>query len=217
MEIKEAPQLSERVYLHTRYERIWHWLQALVIVFLMLTGVEVHSPGSFRLMGFETAVMTHRTLGFLLMANTALGLLYHLASGQVKQYFSSSQDFLPLAVRLGRHYLWDIFHGRPHPFRRSRDQRLNPLQRVVYVATLSLLLPIQASTGLLLWGAQRWPETVGAIGGLAPLAAVHTMGAWIFAAFLIMHVYLTTTGRTPTANLRAMISGWAQEDSPDNP
>jgi len=207
--------LSERIYLHTRYERIWHWLQALVIVFLMLTGVEIHSPDGFRLLGFETSVMMHRTLGFLLIANAVAGLLYQLVSGQVRQYFSSSHDFLPLAVRLGRHYLWDIFHGRPHPFKKSRDSRLNPLQRMVYVATLSLLLPIQAATGLLLWGAQLWPDTVGSVGGLAPLAAVHTMGAWVFAAFVIMHVYLTTTGPTPIANLRAMLTGWDQTKDPD--
>jgi thiosulfate reductase cytochrome b subunit len=215
VEIKEVPHLSERIYLHTRYERIWHWLQALVIVLLILTGIEIHAPGAFRLLGFETAVMMHRTLGFLLIANTAAGILYQLVSGQIRQYFSSSQDFLPLAVRLGRHYLWDIFHDRPHPFKKSRDMKLNPLQRVIYLATLSLLLPIQAATGLLLWGAQRWPDTVGAVGGLAPLAAVHTMGAWIFAAFVIMHVYLTTTGPTPTASLRAMVTGWDQAEGAD--
>ena len=29
-----------------------------------------------------------------------------------------------------------------------------------------------------------------------------------FAAFVIMHVYLTTTGHTPMASIRAMITGW---------
>jgi thiosulfate reductase cytochrome b subunit len=215
LEIEEIAILIERTYLHTRYERIWHWLQALVIVFLILTGIEIHAPDAFRLLGFETAVMIHRTLGFVLIANAAIGLLYQLVSGQIRQYFSSSQDFLPLAVRLGRHYLWDIFHGRPHPFQKSRDTRLNPLQRVVYVATLSLLLPIQAATGLLIWGTQRWPDTVGSVGGLAPLAAVHTMGSWIFAAFVIAHLYLITTGRTPAASLRAMVTGWEQTESTD--
>jgi thiosulfate reductase cytochrome b subunit len=28
--------------------------------------------------------------------------------------------------------------------------------------------------------------------------------------FLIVHVYLTTTGHTPLAHIRAMISGWEE-------
>jgi len=30
----------------------------------------------------------------------------------------------------------------------------------------------------------------------------------MFTAFLIMHVYLTTTGPSPTAHIQAMILGW---------
>lgn len=202
--------MSDRVKLYTRYERLWHWMQAAVIVMLIFTGVEIHVPYVFRLLGFETAVAVHRNLGFLLIINAAIGILYQLASGQIRQYFTSSRDFLPLAFRQGSYYLRGIFQGKPHPFERSPERRLNPLQRVVYVATLNLLLPIQVATGVLLWGAQRWPDIVGRLGGLAVLAAVHTAGAWIFVAFLIAHVYLITTGRTPTANLRAMVTGWEQ-------
>jgi thiosulfate reductase cytochrome b subunit len=196
--------------MYTRYERIWHWLQAAVILILMATGIEIHSPGSFRLLGFETSVTVHKTLGFVLIANAFVGIVYQLASGQIKQYFSSSQDFLPLAIRQGSYYLRGIFHGGPHPFEKSRERRLNPLQRIVYVATLNLLLPIQVVTGLLLWETQRWPDALGSIGGLAVLAAIHTAGAWIFAAFVVAHLYLITTGRTPTSNLRAMLTGWEE-------
>jgi thiosulfate reductase cytochrome b subunit len=205
--------MSERTLMYTHYERTWHWLQAVVIILLILTGVEIHAPDAFHLTGFETAVTLHRTLGFLLIANAAIGFLYQLLSGQIRQYFSSSQDFLPLAVRQGSYLLRGVFHGEPHPFEKSREKRLNPLQRVVYVATLNFLLPIQAVTGLLLWGAQRWPETVVSAGGIAVLAAVHTAGSWIFVAFVIAHLYLITVGRTPTANLRAMLTGYEMKDS----
>ena len=40
------------------------------------------------------------------------------------------------------------------------------------------------------------------------IALLHTAGAFVLLAFLIAHVYLTTTGETPTANLKAMITGW---------
>ena len=42
----------KKVYLYTRFERFWHWLQGLMIMVLMVTGFEVH--GTFTLMGFQT-------------------------------------------------------------------------------------------------------------------------------------------------------------------
>lgn len=204
--------MRTKLYMYTAYERIWHWLQAAIMVALIVTGFEIHAPDSFQLSGFEAAVATHKTLGFLLMANAFLGMLYHLFSGEIRQYFSSSMDFLPLAIRQATYYLYGIFRGSPHPFVKRPDRKHNPLQRSVYVIILNVLLPLQVVTGLLLWGAQRWPDAVGALGGLANIAAVHTAGAWAFTAFLIMHVYLITTGPTPLSNLRAMITGWEEHE-----
>jgi thiosulfate reductase cytochrome b subunit len=59
-----------------------------------------------------------------------------------------------------------------------------------------------------MWGAQRWPNIAAQLGGLPFLAPSHTMIAWLFATFVVMHVYLTTTGPTPLANIRAMMMGW---------
>jgi thiosulfate reductase cytochrome b subunit len=35
-------------------------------------------------------------------------------------------------------------------------------------------------------------------------------------AFVIAHVYLTTTGHTVTSNLKAMITGWEELDEEDD-
>ena len=47
-----------------------------------------------------------------------------------------------------------------------------------------------------------------ALGGLPFLAPFHTLVAWAFVAFIIAHVYLTTTGHTPMAGIKSMIVGW---------
>ena len=62
----------------------------------------------------------------------------------------------------------------------------------------------------MIWGAERWPQTAEMMGGLGFVAPVHTLLAWLFAAFLIMHIYLTTTGHTPLANIKAMVNGWEE-------
>jgi thiosulfate reductase cytochrome b subunit len=75
---------------------------------------------------------------------------------------------------------------------------------------LNVLLPIQVITGLLLWSAGHWPRVATAVGGSFQLATIHSLCSWLFAAFLVMHIYLTTTGHTPTSNMAAMINGWEE-------
>ena len=101
-----------------------------------------------------------------------------------------------------------IFRGDAHPFEKTPHRKLNPLQQITYLGILNVLLPLQVVTGVLIWGAQRWPVVDGWLGGLAFLAPLHAFGAWMFAAFLLMHMYLTTTGSTPLANIQAMVVGW---------
>ena len=49
--------MTERIYIFKRFERFWHWSQAALIIFLLITGFEVH--GSYALFGFEQAVNLH--------------------------------------------------------------------------------------------------------------------------------------------------------------
>jgi thiosulfate reductase cytochrome b subunit len=71
-----------------------------------------------------------------------------------------------------------------------------------------VLLPLQVITGSLIWAAGRFPGGVDALGGLPLLAPFHTLISWLMAAFIIVHVYMTTTGHTPLANIQAMMLGW---------
>jgi thiosulfate reductase cytochrome b subunit len=195
------------VYMYSAYERVWHWLQALAILLLMVTGIEIHVTRT-GIMDFALAVRAHNILGFIVIANAAFAALYHLASGEIRQYLPRPQGFFGQAIAQARFYLSGMFRAEGHPFEKRPDRKLNPLQQLTYLVILNLLLPLQVVTGLLMWGAQEWPIVDRAFGGLAVLAPIHTLGAWMFAAFLLMHVYLTTTGPTPTANLQAMILGW---------
>ena len=93
---------------------------------------------------------------------------------------------------------------------------MNPLQQATYLMILNVLLPLQIVTGALMWGAQTWPDVAEQLGGLGFLAPIHTLGAWVFASFIVAHVYLTTTaGHTPAAGVRAMITGWDEVEVSD--
>jgi thiosulfate reductase cytochrome b subunit len=202
----------KRIELYSPFERLWHWLQAMTIIGLMLTGFEIHAPGAFELLGFERATRVHEILAVLTVANAFLSLFYHLATGAIGQFIPEPRDFFSLALAQTRYYVSGIFRGAPHPFLRAPGRKLNVLQQAVYLGILNLLLPLQVVTGVLLWQAPKWPALVESLGGLGWIAAVHTLGAWLFVAFLVGHVYLTTTGPTPLAHIRGMLVGWEPVD-----
>ena len=197
-----------RVYVYPFHERMWHWVQALIMVVLMVTGVALHLPGRVPFLGFRLATELHEWLGVLLSVNATLGLLYQVFSARLSHYLPQFHSFLGLAGEQVRYYLWGIFHGAPHPVQKTPEQKLNPLQQVTYLAILNLLLPLQLGTGLILWGARHFPQWGGALRQLPLLGPLHLLGAFLFTAFLFMHIYLATTGHTVLSNFKAMITGY---------
>lgn len=201
------PELRE-VYMYTVYERLWHWLQTAVILLLTFTGLIIHKPEMFGAFSFSYVVQVHNVLAAILVANAALALFYNLASGEIRQYLPQPRGFFNQMTVQALFYLRGIFKSEAHPFEKTPERKLNPLQQVTYLGLLNILLPLQIISGVLMWGAQRWPTIAAQLGGLPFLAPFHTMIAWLFATFVVMHVYLTTTGPTPLANIKAMMMGW---------
>ena len=198
----------ERVHMYDVYERLWHWLQASAILLLLFTGLVIHKPHFFGMFSFPYMVNVHNVLGFILLTNAGLSLFYHLASGEIRQYLPEPKGFVANTLAQMMYYSRGIFAGNKHPLEKTKEKKLNPLQQVTYLAILNILLPAQIVTGILIWGLQRWPHIAAELGGLPMLALVHTLVAWAFAAFIVMHIYLTTTGHKPTAGIESMITGW---------
>ena len=117
-----------------------------------------------------------------------------------------------------RFYAIGIFRNEPHPVRKTELSKLNPLQRLVYLGLNVLVIPVLVTSGFLYYYYNDWSR-VG-LGGLPlePVALIHTAAAYVVMAFMIAHVYLATTGRTPLSNFKAMLTGWevVDEDSPAN-
>ena len=38
--------MSEKIYIFKKFERFWHWSQAGLIMFLMLTAFDIHDDGT---------------------------------------------------------------------------------------------------------------------------------------------------------------------------
>lgn len=198
---------NNKVYIYKGFERFWHWNQALLIFLLALTGFEIH--GSFSLFGFETAVDLHNKAAWGFIILIVFAIFWHFTTGEWKQYIPTTRNLRAQA----EFYIFGIFRNAPHPTQKTLLSKLNPLQRLVYLGLKIMVIPIMVFSGLL-YMFYRYPQeklfAVLKVDSLEVIAMVHTMGAFVLLSFVIVHLYLITTGHTITSNLNAMITGWEE-------
>lgn len=194
---------AERIYIYKRYERFWHWSQALLIIIMMISGFEVH--GTYSLVGFQKAVQIHTLAAWTLLTLWAFTIFWQFTTGEWKQYLPSLKNVMAMV----NYYLIGIFRDAPHPFRKTTAQKHNPLQRLAYLALLAVISPMIWISGLFYLFYGNWQQLgIDQYLSLEWVAVVHTLGAFLITAFFFIHVYLTTTGHTVFAHIKAMITGW---------
>jgi thiosulfate reductase cytochrome b subunit len=192
------------IYLYTRYERFWHWLQMALIVILLITGFEIHAL--FAGLGFETAVSVHNFVGLSWLILFAFFVFWVFTTGEWRQYVPTTRKMLSMV----RYYSYGIFKGEPHPVPKRKDAKHNPLQRLVYLSLAALLLPLQMASGFLYWSYNSWKAWGLEWLPLEAVALIHLGGAFAILSFIVVHVYMTTTGHSLFAHIRAMITGWEE-------
>ena len=200
---------GERIYVYKVYERFWHWSQAALIIVLAITGFEIH--GSYDLLGFKRAVGVHTFVAWTLLVIWAFTIFWQFTTDEWRQYLPTLKNVDAMI----RYDVIGIFKDVPHPFRKTVVKKHNPLQRLAYLALLAVISPILWGSGLLylfyaewpLLGLDRWLD-------LETVAVLHTLGAYLITAFFFIHVYLTTTGHTVFAHIKAMLTGWEDVHEP---
>ena len=200
-----------RIYIFKRFERFWHWGQAALIILMLVTGFEIH--GSYKLTGWEQAASLHSTAAWTLIGLWLFAIFWHFTTGEWKQYIPTTRNIAAVMA----YYTVGIFTGAPHPFRVTRLSKHNPLQRLAYLVVKIVINPLIWVSGLLyLYYNDLGAIHVADVAGLklGTIALVHTAAAFMMLAFLIVHAYLVTTGHTPLAHIKAMITGWEYVDEP---
>ncbi|MBU0550020.1 cytochrome b/b6 domain-containing protein [Myxococcota bacterium] len=199
---------TRKLFLYSAQERFWHWVQAALIFGLLFTGAVIRYPSALSFFNFEISIYVHNVLAFLLFAHALLALFYFFTSGQIKQYKIERSGLVNGLVKQVIYYSYGIFKGAVHPFHPSEEKRLNLLQRMSYLFLLNVLLPLQVISGVLIFFAAELSAWITPIGGLPVLLEVHAGAAWIFFTFIIMHMYLTTTGDTVMQHVMTMVVGY---------
>jgi len=206
--------MATKVYLYPVWVRLWHLLNAVLFVILILTGISIQyvtDEGSFIIFSFEAAIAWHNVAAFLLTANYVIYVLGNWFTKNGKYYRVKKKKMSQRLLKQFRYYAYGMFQGEPHPFPVTEKRKFNPLQKMSYVMAMYLGMPVLIITGFGL----LFPEIlVGQFMGMSGLAitdVLHVSMGFILSVFMAVHIYTCTLGEKPTTLFKSMINGYHEE------
>lgn len=223
-------QGGELVKRHRLSTRVWHWVNAIAIFVMLMSGMMIsnahphlywgqyganfdrswfdvpHFPGWATIpSNYNLALARHWHLAFAWIF--AFGLLGHMI---VSLFNRHARDLVLEAKELAPAHLWaDIKHHAQLKFPTGAAAlKYNTLQKLTYIGVLGVLLPLLILTGMCLSPGLS-PLTGWAIdlfGGRASARSIHFICAGGIAAFIALHLTLVVLAG-PYNEIRSMITG----------
>jgi thiosulfate reductase cytochrome b subunit len=202
----------ERIYMFPLWVRIWHWVNALLIIVLIVSGISLHFPRSTAMvMSFSLARDVHNVAGLALCATWVIFVIANIITGNWWQFIPKPAHYVRNVLIQIRFYVWDVFLGRPHPFPATLESNFNVLQTTVYWVVMYLITPLVLLSGTIYLFPELAPDRIMGVDGLLPIAILHYLSGLAIVLFFLSHIYLITMGHTPTSLLKAMITGWHEK------
>jgi len=198
------------MYVHPAPVRVWHWVNAVGFVILIITGIQIRFAEMVDWFSLEEAIQLHNYVGFVVIAAYGLWVSYYFGTMKIKLYFPNPRAFVPNAIKQIKYYGSGIFKGDPNPHHMTPENKFNVLQKNAYVGIMFVFLPAQMITGLFLWRVKRFENYIDLIGGIKIVSTIHVLLFFFFTAFIFVHVYLATLGHTPLAHFKAMFTGFEE-------
>jgi Ni/Fe-hydrogenase 1 B-type cytochrome subunit len=193
-------QRMRRVYVWELPVRIYHWLNALVIVALVATGFYIANP--LAIMSQKEAV-DQFTMGWVRYVHFAAAYLfffnfhYRIYWGFVGNKYANWRQFIPVSKRFFEE-MWQVFKMDILMLKGKEHVSIghNPMAGFIYFFTF-LAFMVQCLTGFGLyapmsdwWLPQLFAWVPSAFGGDIVCRQIHHWTMWFFILFAIIHVYL---------------------------
>jgi Ni/Fe-hydrogenase 1 B-type cytochrome subunit len=212
-----------RVYVWQLPVRIYHWLNALCVTLLIITGYLIGSPQTlfyateaYQQYWFGIVRFTHFVTAYVFFFNFAFRIYW----GFVGNRYALWDRFIPFQKRQLKE-IWevtkvDILQAKLHG---KISIGHNALAGFVYFLSFLVFL-FQAITGFALYSSMSngfmprlFAWVVPLMGGEFAVRQWHHLFMWFFIVFVIVHVYLVSyhdyvEGRGTTSS---MIGGWKFE------
>ncbi len=201
--------MSEKIYLYPIWVRLWHALNAILIILLIISGVSMqYTNPANPFIRFDIAVKMHNISGIILTINYLFFLLGTFITPNGKHYQLTLKGLMPRLMKQFTYYTFGIFKHEKAPFPVTKDSKFNPLQQFTYVIAMFMLVPIVIVTG---W-ALLYPEIIltkflsGS--GLRVNDFIHVIIGFFVSFFMFVHVYFCTIGASFVSNFKSMINGF---------
>jgi Ni/Fe-hydrogenase b-type cytochrome subunit len=221
---------------HSFGTRLWHWVNALAVIVLFMSGLNISNahprlywgewgfaaeqawlhlprfPGWATIPGYYSLAAArdwHLVFAWVFAVSLLLFMLAALFNGHFGR---------DIATR-SRDWRWDAIREdvRAHmrlEFEPARG-KYNFLQKLSYGLVLFVLLPLLIVTGMAMSPGMdaAWPILTEMFGGRQSARSIHFIAAWLLFAFAVVHVLLVLlTG--PLRQLRDMITGGKADETP---
>jgi thiosulfate reductase cytochrome b subunit len=200
---------EQKLYLYPVWIRLWHLVNALMCLTLIVTGLSMQFSGPrVSLVRFDTAVAIHNIAGIILTASYFFFFAGNLFMLNGKYY---QMEFHGLFNRLKKqfmYYTFGIFKGEKPPFPITADTKFNPLQQFSYVFVMYLFVPVVFITGWALLYPNTIPTVIFGGSGLHTTDFLHILSGFVISLFMVIHIYFCTIGKTPASNFKSMINGY---------
>lgn len=225
------------VYRHRVTTRLWHWLNAIAILIMIGSGIGILNAHPRLYWGDYGANMDHAWLdlrpyqGFmrsgwftipmnynlaisrrwhLLFALVlAFGLLAFMVASLINRHFQ--RDLRVRAKEIAPRHLIDdaVAHAKFDFHNHDDPAAYNTLQKLSYVATIFVLIPVMILSGLTLSPGMdaAWPWLLDLFGGRQSARSVHFLAAALLAGFTVVHLALVILAGAAN-ELRSMLTGW---------
>lgn len=203
------------MFLYPIWVRLWHLVNAILILILIFTGITIYFPekeSSFFIMNLSKAAGLHNVSSIILIISYLGFLAGNVFTDNGKYYRIREKRFLSSLFRQLRYYLYGKFKHENNPFPVTLENKFNPLQKLSYFIIMYIALPLIILSGVGLMVPDTVIEkTFGAVGYFL-LDIMHIIMAAIISLFLVIHIYLGVIASKPTAGLRGIITGYTESE-----
>ena len=197
----EAGEKLTTVYVYEAPVRLWHWVNALCIIVLCVTGYFIGSP--FPTLSGEASA--HFLMGTIRFVHFSAGYILAVAFlGRIAWAFMGNQWSRELfTFRFWRKDFWRGFFTEIqwYAFLKPRPLKFvghNPLAQFFMFWVMVVGLAFMIVTGFALYsegaGPGSWQDrmfgwVIPLLGGSMQVHTLHHLGMWVIILFIIIHVY----------------------------
>lgn len=181
---------TETSPIHPGWLRVTHWVNALAVLLLVMSGWRIYNASPFFDFRFPKewtlggwlggALLWHFSAMWLLAVNGAVYLLLNVASGRLKA------KFFPLTPRAIMADLVEALRGH---LSHADPRRYNAVQKAAYLFVIldAVLLVI---SGLVLWKSVQFPLLRELLGGYETARRVHFVAMGAMVSFVAVHLVM---------------------------